>query len=69
MLHMAVIIVYYYTTTCYRNIAALGVSECLVLGQVSSTQIELIRCKELESPISIDLGNFISAHAERIQAL
>ena len=51
-----------------RN-SALGVSECLVLGQVSSTQIELIRCKELESPISIDLGNFISAHAERIQAL
>ena len=51
-----------------RN-SALGVSECLVLDPVSSTQIELIRCKELESAISIDLGNFISAHAERIQAL
>ena len=51
-----------------RN-AALGVSECLVLAPISANQIELIRYKELDSAISIDLSNFISAHAERIQAL
>ena len=38
-----------------RN-SALGVSECLVLDPVSSTQIELIRYKELESAISVDLS-------------
>ena len=49
--------------------AALGVSECLVLAPISANQIELIRYKELDSAISIDLSNFISAHAERLQAL
>ena len=48
--------------------AALGASECLVLAPISAAQIELIRYKELDSVISIDLSNFIGAHAERLQA-